>query len=425
MQAVSDRSTISMPRAVGHASHVDPQLYIDGPEIFGKWAALIEEAELEGDMQFYKWEPETDATETILAGIRTLQDRRKGEGASKAIIVRIVIDTSALSVAAPATEEHMPWVMERIEAYELDPRYIDLRFFVVERGFLNQFGNLHVKTMVVDGRVAIITGANPEHQHDFDKPWHDLATVFYGDIVGGVLDDIDFTHRDAQRWTCSSHSSDREACLVASEPFVHRQAQNPAPVAANTCAVLALSRTPSVIANNAVDNPQDQAFLAAFNGATRVIKIETPNINDDAVKTAILDAVKRGVEVRLITSKEFNESSEGFVGGPNGANVAELYRDLALLGVSDACSKLQVRWYSRDGQAPIVGNGAYASHTKYSSVDDQIVIVGTTNMDTASWNFSHELNLAIDDNAMAQKLNTQLFDADWGKAVVVEECRDF
>jgi phosphatidylserine/phosphatidylglycerophosphate/cardiolipin synthase-like enzyme len=174
-----------------------------------------------------------------------------------------------------------------------------------------------------------------------------------------------------------------------------------------------------------VENPQDQAFLAAFNSATRVIKLETPNINDDAVKGAILEAVKRGVEVRLITSKGFNETSEGFVGGPNGENISELYRDLALLGVNDPCSKLQVRWYSRDGLEPIVGNGAYASHTKYSSIDDQVVIVGTTNMDTASWNFSHELNLAVDDTAMAQKLNAQLFDADWGKAVVVEECRDF
>jgi phosphatidylserine/phosphatidylglycerophosphate/cardiolipin synthase-like enzyme len=422
MQPVAQRSTISMDAALGRASGVDPKLYIDGPEIFSKWASLVEEAEVEVDMQFYKWEPETDATETILAGIKALEERRRGQGASSPIPVRILIDTSALGVAAPVTETHMPWVMERVEAYEIDPTYVDLRFAVLERGFLNQFANLHVKSMVVDGRVAMITGANPEHQHNFDEPCHDLGTVFYGDIVEGILEDIDYSWEGAQYWVCPSSSDERSICLAPASVPLHQAAAQGESLPGNACAVLGLSRTPSLTANNDIDNPQDQAFLAAFDGARQIIKIETPNINDDAVKAALLNAVKRGVEVRLITSKEFNETSEGFVGGPNGENVAELYRDLALLGVPDACSKLKVRWYSKDGLTPILGNGAYASHTKYSSMDEQIVIVGTTNMDTASWNFSHEFNLAIDDAELAKKLNQQLFDADWERALTTEEC---
>lgn len=375
-------------------------------------------------MQFYKWEPETDATETILGGLRALQERRKAAGATTTIPVSIIIDTSVLGVAAPITEDHMPWVMERIEAYELEERYVDLTFAVAERGLLDQFGNLHVKTMVVDGEVAIITGANPEYQHNFDQPWHDLATVFYGDIVQGVLDDIDYTWQNAQTWICPSSFSDREMCLIPAEMPVHVVPQASRNSDANACAVMGLTRAPSVVSNNEIDNPQDQAFLAAFENAERVIKIETPNINDDAVKDAIWNAIERGVEVRIITSKEFNEVAEGFVGGPNGQNIDEFYRELALRGHEDACRKLQIRWYSQDGQEPIVGNGAYASHTKYSSFDDQVVIVGTTNMDTASWNFSHELNLAIDDADLASQLDSQLFDADWERAIVVDVCAD-
>jgi len=78
-------------------------------------------------------------------------------------------------------------------------------------------------------------------------------------------------------------------------------------------------------------------------------------------------------------------------------------------------------WRSAAVTAP--GNGPRAAHTKYSSYDDQVVIVGTTNMDTASWNFSHELNLAIDDADTTADMDRRLFDADWERAIVVDECK--
>jgi phosphatidylserine/phosphatidylglycerophosphate/cardiolipin synthase-like enzyme len=141
------------------------------------------------------------------------------------------------------------------------------------------------------------------------------------------------------------------------------------------------------------------------------------------VKAALRRAVLRGVEVRLITSYWFNQAAEGLVGGPNDQNVAELYADVAAAGVEDPCQQLQIRWYSRDGVVPVTGNGPYASHVKYTSVDDEVVIVGTTNMDTASWNFSHELNLAVDDPLVTAEYDRQLFDRDWARAIPVEACR--
>jgi phosphatidylserine/phosphatidylglycerophosphate/cardiolipin synthase-like enzyme len=91
--------------------------------------------------------------------------------------------------------------------------------------------------------------------------------------------------------------------------------------------------------------------------------------------------------------------------------------------MNDACERLRIRWYSRDGIEPVLGNGPYASHVKYASVDDEVVIVGTTNMDTPSWNFSHELDLAIDDADTTRGFDAQLFDADWERAIDVDQCR--
>jgi phosphatidylserine/phosphatidylglycerophosphate/cardiolipin synthase-like enzyme len=419
MVPVVDNGTVPLGR-LSSAGRVDPRMYITGPEIFGKAAELIEDAEVEVDIQVYKWEPGTDPTETILGGLAALQARRRETStAAPPVDVRIVIDTSVLGVAAPVTEEHMPLVEAQIAAYDLDPAHVRITLAAHERGLFDQFGNLHVKTFIVDGRVALITGANPEAQHNFEAPWHDIGTVVAGDVVLAMLDDFDHSYSRSFVWDCAAPDD----CLQAPAPLEHRFAPGSTTAVASACHVLALSRQESNFPNNDVDNPQDQAFLAAFGAARRVLKIETPNINDDAAKNAIVAAVERGVEVRLITSKEFNEAAEGPVGGPNGDNVDGLYRRLASAGMNDACERLRIRWYSRDGIEPVLGNGPYASHVKYASVDDEVVIVGTTNMDTPSWNFSHELDLAIDDADTTRGFDAQLFDADWERAIDVDQCR--
>jgi phosphatidylserine/phosphatidylglycerophosphate/cardiolipin synthase-like enzyme len=85
-----------------------------------------------------------------------------------------------------------------------------------------------------------------------------------------------------------------------------------------------------------------------------------------------------------------------------------LYDAIGTAGVPDKCDKLRLRWYTRNG-AVVDGNGLYASHAKYMSLDDNIVIVGTANMDTQSWNNSREINILVDDPAITQTWDRQMF----------------
>src|SRR5690606_22264670 len=149
----------------------------------------------------------------------------------------------------------------------------------------------------------------------------------------------------------------------------------------------------------------------AFAAARSHIRIQTPNLNDDAAKAGLVDAVKRGVRVEIVLSKGFNDLTEQAPGqgGTNEENVAMLHEELAAAGVTDICNKLQIRWYSRDGLYPIVGNGIYASHAKYMSIDDTVVIVGTANMDTQSWNNSREVNIVVDDAVTTRAWDATLF----------------
>ncbi len=50
-------------------------------------------------------------------------------------------------------------------------------------------------------------------------------------------------------------------------------------------------------------------------------------------------------------------------------------------------------------------------------------IVGSANMDTQSWNFSREVNLVVDSSEVAGGWDAQAFQPSFGRAIVVDQCR--
>ena len=282
-----------------------------------------------------------------------------------------------------------------------------------------------MKTLVVDGRSAIVTGANPQSQHNYDAPWRDAGFRFSGDVAMALLADFDDAWKQSMLWTCGAREDvDPAMCQAAPTPVTYTVLH--ADIPETTCqSMMVVTRAADANPlSNRIDNTQDQALLAAFANAKTHIRMQTPNLNDDAAKQALLDAVKRGVLVDIVLAKGFNDSTEALPGqgGTNVDNVAMLYDALAAAGVADACHKLRIRWYSHDGLRAVEGNGLYASHEKYTSVDDQIVIVGTANMDTQSWNNSRETNVLVDDAAVTRAWDTQLFERDFGNAVLPDQC---
>ena len=177
---------------------------------------------------------------------------------------------------------------------------------------------------------------------------------------------------------------------------------------------------------NRMDNPHGQSYLAAIRNAERVVRIHTPNLNDDAIKRAITYAVaKRKVTVQIVVSKRFNELSESLPGwgGPNGQNVKDLFRRARKAGGSEAVRRLDLRWYSGP-EGLIEGNGPQASHAKYASFDDQVAIVGSGNMDTQSQNHSRELNLVVDDAAGVRAWDQRVFRPSFARAVKLQPVFD-
>ena len=389
---------------------------VEGPEVFPTLADLIARAEHDVSFATFVWEVGSDPSNALLDGLGRLEARLRAEGTRETpVTVRFLVYANRLMGARGVGE---PLVLA-VRNLDLDPRYVEVDVATRESWGL---GAMHQKVVVIDGEIVHVGGANVEFVHGWEDglvPWHDSAYIARGEIAHAMLLSFDDMWIEGRTWEC-----DGSVCNTELNRRPARTLRTP--IHADGCLpMLALTRRPRGEINNRVDNAQDQGWLAAMGAATEVIKIESPNLNDNAAKDAILDALERGVNVRIVLSLGFNERTESLpgVGGGNAANADELYaRATEAIGAAEACRLLQIRWYARDASGPIEGNGAGASHTKYMSVDDQMVIVGSGNMDTVSWNNAGEVNLAVDDAEVTAEWNGRMFDADFARSFASGHC---
>lgn len=414
-----DEATTSAAMFATGANRADPNVLVTGPEIFPRMAEMIEHAEQEVLLQTFVWK-DSDATREILGGIRRLEQRRRLEAPADAepVTVRILVD----AVDAPedrrsgmASGVLLPRISKEIESLGLDERYVRVEV----AAFLHTaMGALHSKAIVVDGRTAMLTGANPQPQHDYAHPWHDAGFVLEGEIGAALREEFGTAWKKSGRWRCGGrHPWGPSHCIERTDPLPALAAR-PAAGACVPMMVLGRKADGNPFGNRA-DNPAGAGYVAAFRNAERVIRMHTPNLNDDVARRELVAAVQRGVDVEIVLSKSFNDTHENLPGqgGDNGKNVEKLHRMLREAGVQDSCERLRVRWYSEDGRAPVDGNVPGASHTKYLSVDDRIAIVGSSNMDTQSWNHSREVNVLVDDAATVRAWDARLFTESWNRAI--------
>lgn len=168
--------------------------------------------------------------------------------------------------------------------------------------------------------------------------------------------------------------------------------------------------------------------MAVLQNATPgdTVSIMSPNLDDNNFQDSVTQAVARGVRVRIIASYRFNDwlYDGGFfeVGHNNCIAVSNLYSGSGGNLATDIAptGDLQIRWYVDEGANRIEGNGPFASHAKFMGVQDAseastLVIVGSGNQDTASWDILHEYNVLIDGPA-SQALFTSAFTPAWTRA---------
>lgn len=385
----------------------------DGPEIFSRIRTLIAGAKHEVCMGWYNWTPGCEAVKELGRG---LAEASNGLPSNRRLVIRLLLDALDWK-----TGGKFATLTSSIASWNLNPDKATIYYTLYSKSLI---GSYHTKMVVVDGRYLAITGANPEEWHHPPHKWHDTGYVFTGTVTRAALADFDeafFHHNVGQIWTVSS---DPDAGIAAYNAPNRAWIDN-APTNGNVWMLAAGRLANGNPFSNAIDNPQDAAWIAAMKAATAQIDVISPNINDDAFHRSVVDAVKRGVKVRLITTKEFNQGTSGFLG--QGGNNDEALGRLrtALRDIDPSGQFFEFRWFGLDGQKPEVGDGKEAvngkfslpAHVKFMSVDRSVAIVGSGNMDTQSWNHSREFNVVIDGAANISEIQSRIFDTDWARSV--------
>ena len=364
-------------------NRVEPRLLVEGPEIFARAAALIAAAEEEVLIQEFHWGP-SQAEAILMAALQELERRRRAAGASQAVRVRIVVDRNRLLKELRHTQRDLEAALARAQ---LDPRFVAVEVSAHTHWL---YGALHTKAFVVDGRSALVTGANVNAWAEAPRTWYELGVVVHGPAAASLRAEFVQLWREKTKRTLPALAS----TSGAAGPGV--------PVLVTT------RRARGNLFQDNNDEPASQAFFAAFRGAQRVIRILSPHLNDDDVRRELIAALRRGVRVELILSRNFGvqRAKLPFQGGTNSKNLARLYRRLK--DDPAALSRLDVRWFSRDGQGPILTEETN-SHAKYMSCDGQVTIVGCSNLDEQSFNHSRELNLVIEDANLTAGFDQQVF----------------
>jgi phosphatidylserine/phosphatidylglycerophosphate/cardiolipin synthase-like enzyme len=412
--AVQGKSPVPLPLIFSTCNELEAVL-IDGPQIFGGIRDAIAQANHEVDMAFYQWDLGSEGIDLIGDGLIAAQARRTP---SDPLLVRIVIDDLEFFTSDRAVN-HLWDSQRRWQARGLDTSRVKFQFGTSPREVGGP--NLHDKLVVVDARRVIVTGANPQPAHNSPAPWHDSAYVLEGDVGRSTLAAFEHTwNGDAYHWNCTVEAFSNDC---DKRPLHFPQPDRPwlpafGSLRPGYAAVLAVGRIKESLLSNNIDNPQDVAWLTLMDRAVSNIHVESPNINDDAFRDAIVRAVGRGVTVRLITSLGFNQFNADLPsqGGDNEEVVGDLRNRIRAAYPANQ-TKFEMRWYSRNAVEPIDGNGAGASHAKYMSVDGRVAIVGSGNMETPAWNWSHEFNLLIDDMNTVASLEAALFMPDWNASI--------
>ncbi|KRA37620.1 MULTISPECIES: cardiolipin synthase [unclassified Nocardioides] len=227
----------------------------------------------------------------------------------------------------------------------------------------------HRKILVVDGSVGF-TGSLNLTEPCYNKPknlklgraWVELMVRLEGPVVGGLNSIF------ATDWYVET-GEPVELVAVHGAPDVR-----PDEVLDVPCQVVPSG--PGVRAENNL-----RMFTTLIYAATERVSLTSPYfVPDESLLYAVTTAAERGVDVELFVSEVADQFMVGHA-------QASYYRELLRAGV-------RIHRYP----AP------YVLHAKHFTIDDNVAVIGSSNMDMRSFGLNYEVSLMLPDPAVVARL---------------------
>lgn len=180
--------------------------------------------------------------------------------------------------------------------------------------------------------------------------------------------------------------------------------------------------------------PLNTFLLHAISNAKESIDITTPNITCGAVISALLEALARGVYVHLMTCRRMMLFEQLVTAGTvTELCVWRMARQHRKMLRKQGSPSLQKHWsrstqriadieHGRTGVGRLhisyfksqPGKPAVKCHIKCSIIDNTVVVLGSGNMDRASWFTSQELGIALEGQDAVRRVMLELHEAKMG-----------
>ncbi|EME82707.1 uncharacterized protein MYCFIDRAFT_80326 [Pseudocercospora fijiensis CIRAD86] len=176
------------------------------------------------------------------------------------------------------------------------------------------------------------------------------------------------------------------------------------------------------------DTPLNLKLLEFFATAKEKVYLQTPNVTCAPVLEALLGALRRGVEVRVVTSERLMILEQLVTAGTTTDRcmrwLVRRYKRLAQKGPDEEAGliklgRLHIEYYVPRENSSDGGSEPVQSHLKLTVVDNSAVVFGSGNMDRASWYTSQELGVAFYSEALVTETMQSLQAALLGRTKLV------
>ncbi|KAI7381257.1 hypothetical protein KC328_g12350 [Hortaea werneckii] len=183
--------------------------------------------------------------------------------------------------------------------------------------------------------------------------------------------------------------------------------------------------------------PLNICLLSLFDKASANIFIQTPNVTAQPVLDALLAALGRGVNIRIITSEKLMVLEQLVTAGTTNKRCMQwlISQHQQLLDrhgstfaspgelesgmIGKNVGRLQIEYYRPRAMQDRAGSEPVQSHLKLTVVDDRIAVHGSGNMDRASWYTSQELGVAFVSSELVSAIKGALVEAMQGRSEVL------
>lgn len=388
---------------------VDTQALIRGRSIFSKAGELMLKARKHIYIQTWSFEGDSESAKIIAYYLQKLaaqKAKNKEKGPVQVWFMINITDLENMLVEKTKVDNY-------IKRYGLNNDHVKLNIGIFNARLL---GANHAKSISIDERYAVITGANMT-KYNNGIGFYDLGFVVKGDIVKAI------NHDFREIWNNLVTSSFKFVTMDnLDELKLSDKSKKCLPL------LFARSQPHSAFTRKPQVNSTNTALLKSTRLASQTIDIITPSLNSTTFMESLAQALKRKVKIRVVLSKGYEAFNQNIItrGGDNLRNVARLYRSLGIYASRRyLCHYLDIRWYSEDGVKPVVGTKVPANHAKFMQVDGQVTYFGSVNMDNQSWNNSREIALFLDSTVHARHYQQSIFNPVFNRAIKVEECSGF